>query len=159
MAQNHSHPGSLVPQETNFENADTPGISQPYSQSEVEDLLYGNDRSVQDRLERLREMRAEASERESGDFGGGRDPSFLIDELDRAIDALQRDLDNTEETGNVDAAMASDHADHLDALAPDDVDARAALIGEDEFYEDDEDGPADDDHAWHGSEEFDPHLH
>lgn len=159
MAQNHSHPGSLVPQETNFDNADTPGISQPYSQSEVEDLLYGNDRSVQDRLERLREMRAEANERESGDRGVDDDPGHLLDELDRAIDALQRDLDNTEETGNVDAAMASDPADHLDALAPDDIDARAALIGEDEFYEDDEDGPADDDNAWHGSEEFDPHLH
>ena len=57
MVQNHSHPGSLVPQETNFDNADTPGIAQPYSQSEIEDLLYGNDRSVEDRLERLKEMR------------------------------------------------------------------------------------------------------
>ena len=34
-----------------------------------------------------------------------------------------------------------------------------ALIGEEEFYEDDEEGPADDDNSWHGSEEFDPHLH
>lgn len=158
MVQNHHHPGSLVPQETSFDNADTPGISQPYSQSEIEDLLYGDDRSADDRLARLREMLDEAAERGSGDLGG-RDPAFLMEELDRAIDELQRDLDNTEETGNVDAAMASDPADHLEAMSPDDVDARAALIGEDEFYEEDEDGPADDDNVWHGSEEFDPHLH
>jgi hypothetical protein len=158
MVQNHSHPGSLVPQETNFDNADTPGISQPYSQSEVEDLLFGDDRSARDRLERLKEMRAEATARESGDFGG-QDPAYLLDELDRAIEALQGDLDNTEETGNVDATMATDPADHLDALSPDDLEAREALIGEDEFYDDDEDGPADDDNAWHGSEEFKHDLH
>jgi hypothetical protein len=158
MAQNHDHPGSLVPQETSFDNADTPGIAQPYSQSEVEDLLYGSDRPARDRLERLREMRVEAAERESGDFGG-QDPAFLLDELDRAIEELQRDLDNTDDTGNVDASMSSDPADHLDALSPDDTDAREALIGEEEFYREDEDGPADDDNAWHGSEEFKPELH
>jgi hypothetical protein len=158
MVQNHSHPGSLVPQETNFDNADTPGIAQPYSQSEIEDLLYGNDRSVEDRLDRLKEMRFEAYERASSDFGG-HDPAFLMRALDRAIEELQRDLDNTEETGNVDVMMAADPADHLDALSPDDTDAREALIGEEEFYEDDEEGPADDDHVWHGSEEFDPHVH
>ncbi len=158
MAQNHDHPGSLVPQETSFDNADTPGIAQPYSQSEVEDLLYGSDRPARDRLERLREMRVEAAERESGDFGG-QDPAFLLDELDRAIEELQRDLDNTDDTGNVDASMSSDPADHLDALSPDDTDAREALIGEEEFYSEDEDGPADDDNAWHGSDEFDPKLH
>ena len=157
MAQNHDHPGSLVPQETSFDNADTPGIAQPYSQTEIEDLLYGDDRPAHDRLERLKEMRFEAAERESGDFGG-EDPAFLLDELDRAIAELQRDLDNTDDTGNVDATMSSDPADHLDALAPDDTDARETLIGEEEFYEDDEEGPADDDNSWHGSEEFDPHL-
>ena len=158
MVQNHDHPGSLVPQETSFDNADTPGIAQPYSQSEIEDLLYGDDRPARDRLERLREMRTEAAARESGDFGG-QDPVSLLEELDRAIAELQRDLDNTDDTGNVDVSMAADPADHLDALAPDDTEAREALIGEDEFYEEDEDGPVDDDHVWHGSEEFDPHLH
>ena len=158
MVQNHHHPGSLVPQETSFENADTPGIAQPYSQSEIEDLLYGDDRPVRSRLERLWEMRHEAAARESGDFGG-QDPAYMLEELDRAIAELQRDLDNTEDTGNIDASMSSDPADHLDALSPDDTDAREALIGEDVFYEEDEDGPVDDDHAWHGSDEFDPHLH
>ncbi|WP_297106731.1 hypothetical protein [uncultured Devosia sp.] len=158
MVQNHHHPGSLVPQETNFDNADTPGISQPYSQSEIDDLLYGDDRPAQERLERLWEMRNETAARESGDFGE-QDPVYVLEELDRAIAELQRDLDNAEETGAVDAPMSVDPSDHLDALSPDDSDAREALIGEEVFYEDDEDGPVDDDHVWHGSEEFDPHMH
>ena len=158
MVQHHDHPGSLVPQETSFDNADTPGIAQPYSQNEVEDLLYGNDRPARDRLERLKEMRAEAAVRESGDLGG-QDPAFLVEELDRAIAELSRDLDNADDTGSVDAAMSDDPADHLETLSPDDTDARDALIGEEAFYDDDEDGPVDDDHVWQGSEEFHPDLH
>lgn len=68
MAQMH-HRGGLVPQETNFDNADQAGIAQPYSQSEIEDLLYGDDRPVDERLARLREMREETAIRESGDWG------------------------------------------------------------------------------------------
>ncbi|MCP8885235.1 hypothetical protein NIM87_17130 [Devosia sp. XJ19-1] len=158
MAQNHHHPGSLVPQETNFDNADTPGISQPFSQAEIEDLLYGEDRPVRERLERLREIRAEASARESGDFGD-EDPASMIEALDRAIEELQGDSDNAAETGDASADMSNDPADHLDALSPDDIEAREALIGEDEFYEEDEDGPVDDETKWHGSEEFNPDLH
>lgn len=153
MVQHHGHPGSLVPQETSFDNADTPGIAQPYSQSEIEDLLFGDDRPAQDRIARLQEMRAEAIARESGDFGG-RDPASILEEIDRAIEQLQGDLDNAEATGDFDISSIRDPQDHLDALAPDDVEAREALIGEEEFYEDDEDGPADDDHEWAGSEEF-----
>ncbi|WIY53342.1 hypothetical protein O9Z70_02050 [Devosia sp. YIM 151766] len=157
MVQQHDHPGSLVPQETNFDNADNPGIAQPYSQIEIEDLLYGSDRPVADRLERLREIRAEASIRESGDFGG-QDPASMLDELDRAIEELQRDINNMDETGDAAAIMSADPADHLDTLSPDDVDARTALIGEDEFYEEEEDGPVDDDNIWQGSDEFRPDL-
>lgn len=131
MVQNHGHPGSLVPQETNFDNADTPGIAQPFSQTEIEDLLYGDDRPVEDRLARLREIREELAARESGDFGG-EDPASLLNEVDRAIEALQGDADNLEETGDPAAVMALDPADHLDALSPDDTDARAALTGEEE---------------------------
>lgn len=157
MAQHHDHPGSLVPQETNFDNADTPGIAQPYSQSEIEDLLYGDDRPVEDRVARLREMREELAARESGDFGE-EDPASMLDELDRAIEELQGDADNLEETGDAAAIMSADPADHLDALSPDDIDARDALTGEEEFYAEDEEGPVDDDNVWQGSEEFKPDL-
>jgi len=155
MVQHRDHP--LVPQETSFDNADTPGIAQPYSQTEIEDLLYGNDRPAEERLQRLKELRAEAAARESGDLGDA-DPAAMIEELDRAIVELGREMDNAAETGNVAATMALDPADRLDALAPDDMEARQALIGEEEFYEDDEDGPADDDH-WAGSDEFRHDMH
>lgn len=156
MVQHHNNPGSLVPQETNFDNADTPGIAQPYSQTEIEDLLYGDDRPVEDRVARLQEMRNEMAMRESGDFGE-EDPADMIDELDRAIEELQRDASNADETGDA-AVMSADPADHLDALSPDDVEAREALTGEEEFYDEDEDGPADDDNVWQGSDEFKPDL-
>jgi len=130
MAQHHDHPGSLVPQETSFDNADTPGIAQPYSQTEIEDLLYGDDRPVEARVSRLREIREELAARESGDFGD-EDPAAMLDEIDRAIDSLQGDADNLDETGDAAAFMAADPADHLDALSPDDVEARAAMTGDD----------------------------
>lgn len=136
MAQNHhNHPGRLVPQETSFDNADMPGIAQPYSQAEIEDLLYGDDRPVRDRVARLQEMRTELAARESGDFGD-EDPAAMLDELDRALAELQGDSENLDETGDAAAIMAADPADHLDALSPDDIDARAALVGED-YVEDD----------------------
>jgi hypothetical protein len=164
MAQHHDHHGTMVPQDTNFDNADQPGIAQPYTQTEVEELLYGDDRPASERLARLRELRDEAAIRESGDWGG-QDPAAMLDELDRAIDELSATIANSEE---VDASYAGletsfdhDPADRLDALSPDDTEARHAIEGdEEEFFEDDEEGPEDDDH-WPGSEEFrpDPDLH
>jgi len=157
MVQHHEHPGSLVPQEISFDNADQPGIAQPYSQTEIEDLVYGNDRPVAERLARLEEIRAEMYARESGDFGGD-DPAALLGEIERAIAELRTDRDAAETAGNFQGTVAADPADHLDALAPDDVDPRRALEeGEEAFYDDDEEGPADDDH-WDGSEEFHPDL-
>jgi hypothetical protein len=154
MAQMHNR-GTLLPQETNFDNADQAGIAQPYTQSEIEDLLYSDERPVEERLARLREMRDEASVRESGDFGDD-DPAALLDELDRAIEELSGDAAASDENFELADAVVDDPADHSHALAPDDVDALTELSGvpeEDAFYDDDEDGPADDDH-WAGSEEF-----
>ncbi len=152
----HTQPDPVVSQDTTYDAVDQPGLAHPYSQNEIEDILYASDLSVEDRLARLREIRGEMVVRESGDFGE-EDPADMIDELDRAIEELQRDAQNADDTGDA-AVMAADPADHLDALAPDDVDARAALIGEEEFFEEDEDGPADDDHVWQGSDEFKPDL-
>ncbi|MGV3575105.1 MAG: hypothetical protein ACO1O4_08220 [Devosia sp.] len=157
MAQMH-HRGTLVPQETNFDNADQAGIAQPYSQSEIEDLLYGDDRPVEERLARLREMRDESAIRESGDWGD-EDPASMLDEIDRAIEELSGDAEASDDNFGLADAVLDDPANHSHALAPDDVDALERLAGEsleddeDGFYEEDEDGPADDDH-WAGSEEF-----
>lgn len=152
MVRQHENPGHLLPQDVMDDGTEQPGIAHPYSQNEIDDLLYGSDRSVEERVERLREIRDEMAMRESGDFGGG-DPQSLVDELDRAILALTGDLEDAEDYPDITGAVSSDPADHLDALSPDDIDARDALIGDDE-----DDGPVDDDHAWNGSDEFRPHI-
>jgi hypothetical protein len=159
MAQIHNR-GTLLPQETNFDNADQAGIAQPYTQSEIEDLLYSDERPVEARLARLREMRDEASVRESGDFGDD-DPAAMLDELDRAIEELSGDAAASDDNFELADVVIDDPADHSHTLSPDDVDALTELSGvaeEDAFYDDDEDGPADDDN-WAGSEEFRKDIH
>ena len=163
MAQHHDHHGTMVPQDTNFDNSDQPGIAQPYTQAEVEELLYGDDRPASERLARLRELREESAIRESGDWGG-QDPAAMLDEIDRAIDELSATIanaDDGEDYADLARALDRDPADRLDTLSPDDVDARSAIESEEEeFFEDDEPGPVDDD-QWPGSEEFrtDKDLH
>ncbi|MET3926873.1 hypothetical protein [Devosia sp. 2618] len=148
MAQHHDHRGTMVPQQTNFDNADQPGIAQPYSQSEIEDLLYGDNRPAAERLARLRELRDESSIRESGDWGD-QDPAAMLDELDRAIDELSASIANDEDSedyAGLGTSFDNDPADRLDALSPDDEEAREAIEGD----EDPEEKP------WEGSDEFRP---
>ena len=158
MSQIH-HRGTLVPQEINFDNADQPGISQPYSQAEVEELLFGDDRPVAERLERLREIRSELANRESADWGD-EDPAALLGEVDRAIDALGTDEDNADETddyANLSSALVQDPT--LDSLAPDDIDAREAIASEDEdiHLDDEEDEPGIlDETEWDDGDDFKP---
>nr|WP_314262292.1 hypothetical protein [uncultured Devosia sp.] len=151
MAQHHDHHGTMVPQDTNFDNADQPGIAQPYTQSEVEDLLYGEDRPASERLARLRELRDESSIRESGDWGD-QDPASMLDELDRAIDELSAVIANGEDNEDF-AGLATnfdnDPADRLDALSPDDDDARFAIEGDDDGEDD-----GLEEEKWDGGAEF-----
>ena len=92
----HNNHDAVLPQDTDFDNDDQPGIAQPYTQSEVEELLYGEDRSASERLARLRELREESAIRESGDWGD-QDPAAMLDELDRAIDELSAVIANGED--------------------------------------------------------------
>ncbi|WEK03548.1 MAG: hypothetical protein P0Y65_15295 [Candidatus Devosia phytovorans] len=152
MAQHHDHHGTMVPQNTNFDNADQPGIAQPYTQSEVEELLYGEDRPATERLARLRELRDESTIRESGDWGD-QDPASMLDELDRAIDELSAVIANGEDNEDF-AGLATnfdnDPADRLDALSPDDDDARFAIEGD----EDEESDDGLEEEKWDGGAEF-----
>jgi len=131
MSQNHNY-GTMLPQEINFDNSDQPGISQPYSQTEIEELLFGDDRSVEERLQRLREIRDELAGRESADWGD-EDPAALLGEVDRAIDALSTDEDNADDTDDyANLAPVLEQEADLESLSPDDVDAREAIEGPDE---------------------------
>ncbi|WP_332688985.1 hypothetical protein [Devosia sp.] len=156
MAQHHDHHGTMVPQDTNFDNADQPGIAQPYSQSEIEELLYGDDRPASERLARLRELREESAIRESGDWGD-QDPAAMLEELDRAIDELSAIIANGEDgetysglTTNFD----NDPADRLDALSPDDEDGRYAIEGDEEVLDEEDEAALLEEQQWDGGDEF-----
>jgi hypothetical protein len=156
MAQHHDHHGSMVPQDTNFDNADQPGIAQPYTQSEVEELLYGDDRPASERLARLRELRDESAIRESGDWGD-QDPASMLDELDRAIDELSATMANADD-GNEYAGLATnfdnDPADRLDTMSPDDEDGRYAIEGDEEPIDEEDEAALLDEPQWDGGDEF-----
>jgi hypothetical protein len=153
MSPTHHH-GTMMPQETDFDNADQPGIAQPFSQTEIEELLFGDDRPAEERLARLREIRDEAAARESADWGD-EDPAALLEEIDRAIEALSTDVQDADDTidyANLSAPLERDPDEHLDALSPDDVDAREALEGD----EDEEDLDVLDESEWEEGDDFRP---
>jgi hypothetical protein len=156
-----SNPGHIIPQDIEPGDASEAfGLAEPYTQTEIEDLLYGDDRPASQRLARLRELREEAAVRESGDWGD-QDPAATLDELDRAIDELSATLANSDEVSDsyagLDAGISNDPNDRLDALAPDDVDARLAIQGDEDFYEDDEDDTEVLDEAeWDEGDDFRP---
>lgn len=157
MAQHHDHHDTLVPQDTNFDNADQPGIAQPYTQAEVEELLYGTDRPASERLARLRELRDESAIRESGDWGD-QDPAAMLDELDRAIDELSATVANADDADDYAGLEAPfEPGDRLDALSPDDIDARHAIEGDEDLFDDEDDdlGPLDE-AEWDEGDDFRP---
>jgi hypothetical protein len=99
--------------------------------------------------------------RESGDWGD-QDPKASMDELDRAIDELSAMIangDDGEDYPDLAPTFDNDPGDRLDALAPDDVDARHAITGDDEELLEDEDeddlGPLDE-AEWDEGDDFRP---
>jgi hypothetical protein len=158
MAQHHDHHGTMVPQDTNFDNADQPGIAQPYTQAEIEDLLYGDDRPAAERLARLRELRDESSIRESGDWGD-QDPASMLDELDRAIDELSATIansDDNEDYAGLATNFDNDPSDRLDSLSPDDIDARHAIASDEAFGDDEDDLGSVGNAEWDEGDDFRP---
>jgi len=140
------NPGHIIPQDVEPGDASEAfGIAEPYTQTEIEDLLYGDDRPVGDRIARLRELREAASVRESGDWGD-QDPLRSMDEIDRAIDELSATQANTsdlEDYAGLAPTFDADPGNRLDALSPDDIEARQAIEGLEED-EEDIDGEAED---------------
>ncbi|WP_108396009.1 hypothetical protein [Devosia submarina] len=167
MARPNNQHGSIVPQDAIYDAADQPGIAFPYTQDEVDELLYGVDRSASERLARLREIRDQMAVRESGDWGD-QDPASMIDELDRAIDELSAEIANADDEDEDDymllePALVTDPSDKLDSLSPDDVDAISAIAGVDVDAADDEDDEEDEDDLepldeteWEDGDDFDP---
>jgi hypothetical protein len=144
MVQPRDNSDPLTPIDEPFDANEQPGLFIPYSQDEIEDLLYSADRPVEERIQRLKEMRDEMTTRESGDFGD-QDPKDMLAEIDRALEELQADEAQADSTFELDPAVAIDPEDHLDALSPDDVDSRLALTGGDDDQDEDFDAELEDD--------------
>lgn len=95
-------------------DGDTPGFSQPVSQSEIEELLYSEQWSVEQRLERLTAMRAQLDELEAPDFGDD-DPADLIRQIDAAIGSLEQLVGEGMDPTSID----HDPSAHRETLSPD----------------------------------------
>ena len=114
MRSTHFH-DDIVPQDTALnDTSEETIISLPLSETEIEDLLYGGERSSAERIELLRALRDDIAERESSDFGGN-DPRALLDEIDSRI----AELLGAERDGSRHAIFDRDPLAHRETLAPD----------------------------------------
>ena len=114
MAANNHFRGLIAEDTPAGNDGDTPGFAQPVSQTEVEELLYGDDWPIEERLARLKEMRGELTELEPTDFGDD-DPSVLVRAIDDAIARLEQLTGEGMDPTSVD----HDASAHRETLAPD----------------------------------------
>ena len=115
----NAHPGRIVPQDIVPDDGSGEVLTAlPVSQSEIEELLYGDDRPAQERLERLQELAAQMRDEEPGDFGGG-DTKALLGEIDEAIARLIGGIDRDPDMIADQVSTDGDPLNHRETLAPD----------------------------------------
>ena len=115
----NAHPGRIVPQDLVPDDGSGDSLTAlPVGQSEVEELLYGDDRPEGERLERLKEIAAQLRDQEPGDFGGG-DTKALLGEIDEAIARLTGDIDRDPDMVFDEPSMDGDPLNHRETLSPD----------------------------------------
>ena len=118
-------------------DGDTPGMAQPVSQAEVEELLYSDDWPIEERLARLNEMRQNIADLEAPDYGD-EDPLDLVRFIDDAINRLQKLRGEGMDPTSVD----HDAGAHRETLSPDSDELEAIEEADDASFGED---PADDD--------------
>lgn len=134
MSANNHFRGLLAEDTPAGNDGDMPGFAQPVSQTEIEDLLYGDDWPAVERLARLRALRGELSNLEATDFGDD-DPRVLIE----AIDAAVSSLNGLDGEGMDPTSIDHDPAAHRETLSPDSDELEA--IAEDDAASMREDAP------------------
>lgn len=124
MTIRHSHRVRLPDLDDVEDQGNEPAGFTPYNQAEIEDLLFGNDRPINERLTRLQGARAELV--------------GLVGEIDRAIAELTARLGANDDTDlfGLSAPFSSDPGDHLLPVSPDEIDD---LYPEDDIAWDDGD--------------------
>jgi hypothetical protein len=137
------HPGRVLPQDLVPQDGHGDMITAlPVSQAEIEDLLYGEDRSAAERVERLTEIADALRNEEPGDFGDN-DPGRLLAEIDNAIARLTGALDRDPELEADTTTMDDDPLNHRETLSPD-SDELEAIEQDDEASLSDGSEPLDD---------------
>jgi hypothetical protein len=145
-----NHPGRILPQDTAPGDAiDEILAGMAISIDEVRELLYGDDRPVEARVERLRELAEEVRARETGEVGN--DAASLRAEIERAIGDLESKGGRINEPGALDV----DPLEHRETLAPD-SDEREALEDADEESVEDDIGEVLAPGEWDEGDGFDP---
>lgn len=151
-----NHPGHIIPQDTATNDSVGDVITGlPISQDEIDELMYGEDRPAEERIDRLRELADNLRERTAGEIGDD-DAATLLAAIERAISVLVTKAQYVGEPGMLD----EDPLNHRETLAPDsdeleeieeeDEESIEDDIGEaefdrDDFDDDDEDDDEDDD--------------
>jgi hypothetical protein len=119
VPMSNAHPGRILPQDVVPPDGSGDSLTAlPISQSEVEELLYGDDRPVAERIERLQELSAQLRDKEPGDFGDN-DPGALATEIDEAVARLRGDMDRDPDVVFDEPTMDGDPLDHRETLSPD----------------------------------------
>ena len=138
------HPGRVLPQDVVPQDGWGDMMTAlPISQAEIEDLLYGDDRPVAERVERLSELADSLRNREPGDFGDN-DPGRLLEEIERAIARINSALERDPDLQFDEPTMAVDPLNHRETLSPD-SDELEALQEDDQASLSDGSEPLEDD--------------
>jgi len=127
--------------------------AEPFSQAEIDDLLYSDGFSRSERLERLRALRDDLAGREASDLGNN-DTSALLGEVREAIGALETEGGESMDASSVDhnpedhsETMSPDSDEYIDRMAAEE----ASLAEPDTFKQ-----SALDDAEWDDGDGFDP---
>lgn len=146
-----NHPGRILPQDTSPGDADEEVLAGlAISAGEVQELLYGDDRPVEARIDRLQELAEELRARQAGEVADN-DAATLLGEIEWAIGELQVKRGHSSEPG----ALAVDPLEHRETLAPD-SDEREALEDADEASVEDDIGEVLAPGEWDEGDGFDP---
>jgi hypothetical protein len=115
----NAHPGRITPQDVVPQDGSGEMLTAlPISQSEVEELLYGDDRPPGERIERLQELAGQLRDQQPGDFGDG-DPHALLREIEEAIARLRGDIERDVDLQFDDVSTDGDPLNHRETLSPD----------------------------------------
>ena len=109
-----------------------PGPAQPVSQAEIEDLLYSDELSADERLTRLRQLRDEETTLETVDFGD-EDPRDVLGEINRAISRLEATRGESMDPASVD----HNAEDHRETMSPDSDERESIEDADESSVEDD----------------------